>query len=204
MRILAATNADLPQMATVGAFRADLLDRLAFDVVLVPPLRERKEDIVELAESFAIRFISELGWEYFPGFSHEAIETLNQHDWPGNIRELRNVVERSVFRWNQPEEAVEKIIINPFKKQAPEGPDEDIPKTNPMSHQEQTEIPLVTIPTSPTPNRVDLKAMTNQLQQQLILSALSRHKHNQRAAAQSLQLTYNQFRGLYRKLFQNK
>ena len=69
VRILGATNADLPALARQGTFRADLLDRLAFDVVNVPPLRARREDIIPLAEHFAINVIRELGREFFPGFT---------------------------------------------------------------------------------------------------------------------------------------
>ena len=71
VRVIGATNADLPRMADAGEFRWDLLDRLSFDVVTLPPLRERREDIAELANHFAVRFVSELGWDFFPGIFHE-------------------------------------------------------------------------------------------------------------------------------------
>ncbi len=86
VRVVAATNADLPALAKEGKFRPDLLDRLSFDVVHLPPLRQRPEDIAELAEHFAIQMSSELGWEYFPGFSAGAMETLEGHAWPGNVQ----------------------------------------------------------------------------------------------------------------------
>ncbi len=194
VRILAATNADLPKMTKEGKFRADLLDRLAFDVIQVPPLRQRLDDVPELAEFFAIRFTSELGWDYFPGFSDDAINTLLHHHWPGNVRELRNAVERSVFRWNQPDVPVGQIIIDPF--QATETPPEPPkPTTQPTS--------ASTPPTTDKPENINLKAATEQLQRTLIQTGLDQHRHNQRAAAKSLQLTYNQFRGLYRKLFRS-
>lgn len=101
VRVIAATNADLPAMAEDGDFRSDLLDRLAFDVINIPPLRDRKEDLEELAEFFAIRFSTELGWEMFPGFDEQALSTLFSYEWPGNVRELKNVIERSVFRAGQ-------------------------------------------------------------------------------------------------------
>ena len=190
VRIIAATNADLPQMTREGKFRADLLDRLAFDVIRVPPLRQRKEDIPELAEFFAIRFTTELGWEYFPGFTDDAISQMTQYEWPGNVRELRNVVERSVFRWGAPDIPVNNIVLNPFE---PESATPQAPESQPQSEPQNT-----------PPDNVDLKAATDQFQRKLIQSALDHHRHNQRAAAQSLKLTYNQFRGLYRKLFRRE
>jgi psp operon transcriptional activator len=95
VRIVAATNVDLPQLAREGKFRDDLLDRLAFDVITLPPLRERIEDIPVLAQHFAINMIKELDREYFPGFSKTAAKALLEYPWPGNVRELKNVIERS-------------------------------------------------------------------------------------------------------------
>ncbi len=98
VRLVAATNEDLPTLADEGVFRRDLLDRLAFDVITLPPLRHRPDDITLLAEHFAINMATELGQTLFPGFTDRARETLLQHDWPGNVRELKNVVERCVYR----------------------------------------------------------------------------------------------------------
>lgn len=96
VRLVCATNADLPRMVEEGHFRADLLDRLAFDVVQLPPLRERQSDIMLLANQFAIQMCRELGLPLFPGFSERATATLLGYRWPGNIRELKNVVERGL------------------------------------------------------------------------------------------------------------
>ncbi|MFS1704356.1 phage shock protein operon transcriptional activator, partial [Alteromonas sp. AMM-1] len=98
VRLIAATNEDLPSLAESGEFRADLLDRLAFDVITIPPLRERREDILLLAETFAINMARELEMELFSGFTAKAKRILLEYDWPGNIRELKNVVERAVYR----------------------------------------------------------------------------------------------------------
>ena len=114
VRIVAATNENLPELVDKGRFRADLLDRLSFEVVTLPPLRVREGDVPVLADHFARRMASELGWPYWPGFSAEAAQTLADHDWPGNVRELRNVVERAVYRWDDPERPVDAIQFDPF------------------------------------------------------------------------------------------
>ena len=93
MRLVCATNANLPERVAEEKFRADLLDRLAFDVVQLPPLRERRSDIMLLADQFAIQMCRELGLPLFPGFSDYARETLLAYHWPGNIRELENLVQ---------------------------------------------------------------------------------------------------------------
>src|SRR5579875_1708206 len=112
VRVIAATNADLPALAAAGKFRADLLDRLAFDVVAVPPLRARKEDIPLLAEHFARRMTSELKRDFFGGFTADAMARLLAHPWPGNVRELKNVVERSLCRAERPEEPLDEIVLS--------------------------------------------------------------------------------------------
>lgn len=197
VRIVAATNANLPSLSKQGEFRADLLDRLTFDVIQVPPLRDRKEDIEELANFFAMKLSTELGWEYFQGFSPKALTSLKQYDWPGNIRELKNVVERSVYRWGFQADPVEKIVINPFTHAHEEASDSFI---NKQAAQAQAN----TIDSKPSGfslnSSLSLKEQTFQLQQHLIQQALKENQHNQRLAAQSLGLTYDQFRGLLKKL----
>ena len=113
-RIIAATNEDLPTLTHTGRFRADLLDRLAFDVITIPPLRERKEDILLLAEQFAMNMTRELNLSLFSGFTESAEDRLLSYHWPGNVRELKNVVERSVYRNNNAHVPVHQLIIDPF------------------------------------------------------------------------------------------
>src|SRR5215472_19206969 len=114
VRVIAATNADLPALAEEGRFRSDLLDRLAFDVVTVPSLRERLEDIPLLAEHFARGMARELGRAVFRGFTPAALDRLVAYRWPGNVRELKNVVERSLYRWPRPDAAIDDIVFDPF------------------------------------------------------------------------------------------
>ena len=114
VRIIAATNIDLPSAADAGEFRHDLLDRLAFDVITVPPLRDRTEDIPALAEHFGMQMASDLEWLQFPGFTNDAMEAMLDYPWPGNIRELKNVVERAIYCAWDGEAPVGDIIFDPF------------------------------------------------------------------------------------------
>ena len=188
VRIIAATNSDLRKMAEEGDFRDDLLDRLAFDVVHVPPLKFRKEDIPELADFFAVRMSHELGWTAFPGFSPQAMDTLHQYDWPGNIRELRNAIERSVFRWGVEDLAIEEVWIDPFQSPFEEHPS---PSTNQSNEK---------APTSGSASQdKGLKERIHQFEKDLVSSALKRNHFHQRTTATELGLSYDQLRGLLKK-----
>jgi psp operon transcriptional activator len=195
VRILGATNADLPELARHGKFRADLLDRLAFDVVNVPPLRHRREDILPLAEHFAINVIRELGREYFPGFTEACREELLAGQWPRNVRSLKNSVERSVYRSTDPEAPISRIVFDPFETSY-QGEDSEQPaaetKTEPA---EQGPLPDERPANLPT----DLKAEVAALEQRMIEQAMQASRYRQPQAAALLGLTYNQLRALLRK-----
>lgn len=179
VRLVCATNADLPKLAEEGKFRADLLDRLAFDVVKLPPLRERQPDIMLMAEHFAITMCRELQLPLFPGFTEEAQLTLMDYAWPGNIRELKNVVERSVYRHGSSEEPVDEIILDPFARQ-------------PVAIVKSSESQQKTLP-------MDLRAWQNDQEKKLVEQSLKQAKYNQRKAADLLGLTYHQLRALLKK-----
>ncbi|QLS99728.1 phage shock protein operon transcriptional activator [Citrobacter freundii] len=180
VRLVCATNADLPRMVSEGTFRADLLDRLAFDVVQLPPLRERQSDIMLMAEHFAIQMCREIGLPLFPGFSAEARETLLHYRWPGNIRELKNVVERSVYRHGTSDYPLDEIIIDPFRRQTTQP---QAPETKPMS----VGLPL------------DLREFQQQQEKDFLQTSLQQAKFNQKKAAELLGLTYHQLRALLKK-----
>jgi DNA-binding NtrC family response regulator len=97
VRILAATNTDLQEKMATGTFRQDLYFRLARYLVAVPPLRERREDIPLLVTHFCKMFATEMGIEA-PTFSSEALAALMAYDFPGNVRELKNVIERGLIK----------------------------------------------------------------------------------------------------------
>ncbi|MEO3988864.1 phage shock protein operon transcriptional activator [Pseudocitrobacter cyperus] len=178
VRLVCATNADLPQMVEDGTFRADLLDRLAFDVVQLPPLRERQSDIMLMANHFAIQMCRELGMPLFPGFTEHARETLMDYRWPGNIRELKNVVERSVYRHGSSEIPLDDIIIDPFQRHTVHAPQ-----------------PAPAMPSLP----MDLRQFQLSQEKDLLQQSLQQARFNQKNAAELLGLTYHQLRALLKK-----
>lgn len=97
-RVLAATNADLEEMMQRGEFLRDLYDRLAFEILALPPLRERGKDIEILASHFLDRFIREIPSFRVKRLSPNALEALRAYSFPGNVRELKNLIERAAFR----------------------------------------------------------------------------------------------------------
>ncbi|MDA5479202.1 phage shock protein operon transcriptional activator [Yersinia intermedia] len=189
VRLVCATNDNLPALAQAGKFRADLLDRLAFDVVQLPPLRERQQDIMLLAEHFAIQMCRELGLPLFPGFTSAAKAQLLQYRWPGNVRELKNVVERSVYRHGSSSQPLDNIIINPFATQ----PSTDNQVSNNTDATTDELSPL--LPALP----VDLKLWLHNSEHQMLKLALEQARFNQRRAAGLLGLTYHQLRGMLKK-----
>ncbi|HEX8948944.1 MAG TPA: helix-turn-helix domain-containing protein, partial [Dissulfurispiraceae bacterium] len=95
-RIIAATNRNMPELIESGAFRKDLYFRLNVITITIPPLRERREDIEELAGHFLEKYRHKLA-KPVSAFGKDALEALAGYDWPGNVRELENVVERAVI-----------------------------------------------------------------------------------------------------------
>ncbi len=186
VRVIAATNADLRELAARGEFRNDLLDRLSFDVVHLPALCQRAEDIPELANHFAVLMSAELGWELFPGFTDAAMTTLSHYRWPGNIRELKNAVERSLHRWGDPSSPVDRIVLDPFQSPYPRIPEFE---------EEQADVGK-----SPETNaEVDFNQRLADIEKQMLRAALAENGHNQRLTADALGLTYDQLRGMVRK-----
>ncbi|MEO1014329.1 MAG: phage shock protein operon transcriptional activator [Pseudomonadota bacterium] len=193
VRVVAAANVDLPALAAKGDFRADLLDRLAFDVVPAPPLRARKEDIPLLAAHFGGRMAVEIEAE-FPGFTPAAMAALTAHDWPGNVRELKNAAERSVYRWlaDDRDGPVDEVIVDPFDTgYRPPAALSDAPST--------PTPPPVDPALSPADPPLDLRARLDAIEREFAVGALARTGGNQKRAAEALGLTYDQLRGIIRK-----
>ncbi len=193
VRIVAATNEHLPSLVEAGRFRADLLDRLSFEVVTLPPLRHRDGDVPVLADYYGQRMAFELGWTSWPGFATKAMATLVGHDWPGNVRELRNVVERAVYRWLEPNKAIDGIEFDPF--------------ASPWRPRGQAARPAMT--TEPGPAHAttmveelevgDFRAACDEYEKRLLEAALKRCRFNQRTTAAALALTYDQLRHALRR-----
>ncbi len=193
VRIVGATNEHLPRLAELGRFRADLLDRLAFDVIHVPPLRARPEDINTLAYHFAVNVTKELRRPFFPGFTADAKAALLGYPWPGNVRELKNAVERSVYRSETPDQPIAVILFDPFAS-----PYNPAPSPTELAVESQhTAAPVVTLPDHGVPT--DFRAAVAAFEKQVLRRALERAQFKQTVAAKVLGLSYHQFRSLLRK-----
>ncbi|RVQ64876.1 phage shock protein operon transcriptional activator [Croceicoccus ponticola] len=193
VRIVAATNEDLPSLAEQGRFRADLLDRLSFEVITLPPLRAREGDVLVLADFFARRMAAELRWEEWPGFSDAVMDALESHDWPGNVRELRNAVERAVYRWDNWEAPIGEIVFDPFD--SPWAPKASV-------------APSAARSTAPAPQArvtfdfaavTDLREAVDCHERAIVEAALDRNRWNQRKTAEALGLSYDQLRHCMKK-----
>jgi psp operon transcriptional activator len=184
VRIVGSTNSDLQALVAAGKFRPDLLDRLAFDVITIPPLRERLEDILPLCHAFAVNMVSEMKRAYFPGFAPKAASALLRHKWPGNVRELKNAIERSVYRSNDPEKLISTIAFDPF----------DSPFK--LADAVETKAPVARPPRAPL-LPTDLPQRLKDTERDLLNAALDKARFNQSMAADLF--SYHQFRGKLRK-----
>ena len=201
VRLIGATNIDLPTAADRGEFRHDLLDRLALDVITLPPLRHRRDDILLLAFQFGQRVAQERDWESFPGFSDDMIDALMTHRWPGNIRELKNVIERAVYHAIDEFDPIDVLEIDPFKSPFRPGTPAVTTEDKQQTPEEKT--------APPTPHRTENMLFDGQpldysktiatLERKLLVDALESNKHNQRDTAKFLNLTYHQLRHQLKK-----
>jgi two-component system response regulator PilR (NtrC family) len=174
-RVIAATNRDLASMVTANTFREDLYYRISVIPIELPPLRERAEDISELADHFVQKFCAPTGRTLT--ISEPAMKLLERYSWPGNVRELEHTIERAVALERtgsiEPERLPEKITnYNPFRvAEAMEFPEEGI----------------------------NLTAHLDQLEKTYVLEALRRTSGNQTMAAELLRLSVRSLRHLLDK-----
>ncbi|MFD1106142.1 phage shock protein operon transcriptional activator [Sphingobium olei] len=196
VRIVAATNEDLPAAADAGRFRPDLLDRLSFEVITLPPLRAREGDVTVLADHFGRRMAAELNWPQWPGFSAACAAELEGHGWPGNVRELRNVVERAVYRWDEPGKPISRITFDPFA--SPWKPRPLMPKADDTAASSASPA-SASSPAAAFEEISDLRAAVDAHEAAIIRTALERFRYNQRATAKGLGLTYDQLRHCMKK-----
>ena len=196
VRIVAATNEHLPRLVDEGRFRADLLDRLSFEVVTLPPLRARAGDISLLAEHFGRRMAVELDWPNWPGFSSRAMAELEAYPWPGNVRELRNVVERAVYRAEDPERPIDSIQFDPFLSPWAPAKGEVVhvaPIDRPTQPQGEVDVPAAPVAVV-AESTGDFRGAVAAYERTLLEEALSSNRFNQRATAAALGLSYDQLR----------
>ncbi len=191
VRVVAAANVDLPAAADRGRFRHDLLDRLAFEVLTMPPLRARGDDIPVLTEHFGRAMAVELGWARFPGFSERALAALTAHPWPGNVRELKNTIERAVYRWSDEDRPIDALILDPFAS--------PYRLASTPSGEEAAATPRGDGAELPSTAHESLDAVVAAFERRVLVEVLEAARHNQRQAAERAGLAYHQFRARLRK-----
>jgi two-component system, NtrC family, response regulator PilR len=177
IRVVAATNQDLTRLIAEGRFREDLFYRINVIPLTLPPLRERREDIALLAEHFLAKFCEQME-KQIAGVSHEAMEMLVAHDWPGNIRELENVMERAVALESTP--AILPDSLPPSIRG-------EVPRTPPP--------PVDALPES----GFDLEAHVKEIERGYIAEALKRAGGVQVKAAELLGMSFRSFRYYVKK-----
>ena len=169
-RIVAATNVDLAERIAAGEFLQDLYDRLAFEVVRVPPLRTRAGDVDVLARHFLAEFMREIPALEGKALSDSALDALGRYDFPGNVRELKNIIERAAYRDTTNEITPEDIGLLP----APQ-------------------------PAAPADSGGSFSERVETLRKRLIVDALAAAAGNQAQAARDLGLSYHKYRYYLRK-----
>ena len=173
VRIVAATNKNLELEVKAGRFREDLYYRLKVFPIRVPPLRERRDDIAKLAVFFLDRYTREMS-KSVPGFAQETLEILSAYDFPGNVRELQNEVQRLVIQ------ADEGAFLSPEL-------------LSPRVRQ------IETVLLGAGAAKGSLKEMVDQVERHILIEALRKHGNNKTAAAKTLGITRE---GLHKKLKQ--
>lgn len=187
VRIVTATNEDLAQAVQDGRFRADLFYRINAYMVIIPPLRERKNDIALLAEHFKKRFEKRYH-KVTLGFTDRAIAALHAHEWPGNIRELENVIERGIILTDNSNYITEQTLFS-TRWNPQQGGDDSIRTLNQASGQleeiEPSEVRLESLATQVLDEGISLGSLENAL----INKAMDEADGNIAAAARLLGLT---------------
>lgn len=192
VRFICTSKADLRAAVSERAFSAALLDAMSFEVLRLPPLRGRFEDITALAEHFGRKIAASLGAERFPGFTPEALAVLAEQPWPTNVRGLKVAAERSVANAYLIDETlsmpVNKLRLNPF------GAAQAVPEPSAIAA-----VASAQAAGRPELETTDFTERVMSFERSLIDQALSLHDHHQGKAADYLGLTYHQFRGMLRK-----
>ena len=206
-RLVAATNRDLEEMVSKGDYRADLFYRLNVIPIVVPPIKNRREDIIELCKHYIEKYNMNKNYKF--SFSKSAIFKLEFYNWPGNVRELKNVIERSVYRTGNGHIPVSDIIFDAFDSPYRPARSQSTEATRPVPETqsvEQDESPAATQSANESilspvsiEQPIDLKEQSQQFEIQLLTEALKLCQYNQKRTAKHLGLTYHQLRGYLKK-----
>ena len=170
VRLIAASNRDPARAVAEGVLREDLFYRLNVIPIHLPPLRERRDDIPLLVNHFIQKLARETGKDV-RGISPEAMALLEQHRWPGNIRELENALERAIVLGTGPTLDVDALPTELFRAAS--------------VHEATLEIP---------PEGLNLEATLESIEQRLLRAALERSGGVQTRAAELLKMSFRQFR----------
>ncbi|MGA1839694.1 MAG: sigma-54-dependent transcriptional regulator [bacterium] len=181
-RVVSATNKDLNSMIEKGQFRKDLYFRLGVIKIQVPSLNERREDIIPLAKHFLLAFSLKFG-KKFTGVSSQAESVLKSYEWTGNVRELKNLIERGVLIGKGPEIRLEDLGI-------------EIPHKEKLSEKINNQIKFTPIPFE----GIDLPSMQESLEKFYIKEALRLSGGNESKAARLLNINHHTFRYRRKKL----
>lgn len=199
VRVIAATNQDLPSLCEKGKFKRDLLDRLSFEVITIPPLRARIEDIPMLAGFFSRRMAVELDFARPPLFSKHAMEQLMTYAWPGNIRELKNVVERATSR-TEGEPIIEEIDFDPFESPfRPLSEPERKGKVAENQPKHRDHSPHNKLIEARKDDNLNLKDAIAEMERGFIQQALEIYQFHLGHTADKLGISYHQLRRLMKK-----
>jgi two-component system response regulator PilR (NtrC family) len=186
IRIISATNQDLEQAVISGKFREDLYYRLNVIPIYIPPLRERKEDIPLLVEYFLEKYSKALSKDVHR-ISSSALSLLMEYDFPGNVRELENIIERCVALEASNIILPESLLISDFKKRM------DLKKKVENHKNAGSEMPLEDL-NHAKDEGIDLKKQITKIEKKLILEALKKSRGIKKEAANLLNLDFRSFR----------
>ena len=181
IRVIAATNADLTRAVAEGRFREDLFYRINVIPIALPPLRERREDIPLLAEHFLLKYAEQME-KSISTIAHPAMDLLTKHDWPGNIRELENVIERAVAL--EPSPSIQPESLPPVVRRGAGV------KTVPATGRGSETLPE---------GGLDLEARVQEIERAYIAQALERENGVQVKAAELLGMSFRSFRYYVKK-----
>ena len=185
IRVIAATNQDLSRLVGEGRFREDLFYRINVIGIHLPPLRDRREDVPLLAEHFLEKYSEQMG-KHITGLSNEALEVMQRYDWPGNIRELENTIERAVALESTPSILADSLPPS-VRGDAPRAGGAALPAAVPSG---DMDLPL---------EGFDLEAHVQQIERDYLAEALKRAGGVQVKAAELLGMSFRSFRYYVKK-----